>query len=65
MNKFFKSLGMISCAQLGGRGIHLLPSKRKLSLNRLFAPEMDHKGRGTCVRLHILPILLSKTFSYV
>ena len=28
----------------GRRGIHPLPSNGKVSLNRLFAPKMPHKG---------------------
>ena len=32
-----------SGAHLGGRGIHPLPSKRKVSLDRLFAPNMPYK----------------------
>ena len=31
-------------AHLRGRAIHLMPLKRKVSLNRLFAPKMTHKG---------------------
>ena len=32
----------ITGAHLGGGGIHPLPSKRKVSLNRLFDPKMHH-----------------------
>ena len=44
-------------AHQGGGGIHPLPSKRKVSLNSLFAPKMPHKSLKCPVSGFIPPAL--------